>query len=313
MPKLSNVDEKYVNGYKVDKENDDVIYSDEQHIYIDKNDYKPYVSVTTLIKKYENEFNGDFWASYKACEALSDPSMFSIAKQNLLATKKWDKRILAMLNIEEEDFNSKKAEILETYDVERTKACARGTAIHAKFEEQFYTAEEQSVDKYGLGGKFICKKGHYKLDLERGVYPEFLLSWKDSDGCLRVSGQVDLLIKDGNEITIVDYKTNKKIDKESYYNRSTKSREMMKFPLNDIMDSNYWHYCLQLSTYAYLLKKLCPEFVIKKLIIVHIDHSDNITEYECEYLESAVERMLSHYKKHTKIQSQLDLDKPIIF
>ena len=313
MPKLSNVDEKYVNGYKVDKENDDVIYSDEQHIYIDKNDYKPYVSVTTLIKKYENEFNGDFWASYKACEALSDPSMFSIAKQNLLATKKWDKRILAMLNIEEEDFNNKKTEILETYDIERTKACARGTAIHAKFEEQFYAAEEQSVDKYGLGGKFICKKGHYKLDLERGVYPEFLLSWKDSDGCLRVSGQVDLLIKDGNEITIVDYKTNKKIDKESYYNRSTKSREMMKFPLNDIMDSNYWHYCLQLSTYAYLLKKLCPEFVIKKLIIVHIDHSDNITEYECEYLESAVERMLSHYKKHTKIQSQLDLDKPIIF
>ena len=313
MPKLSNVDEKYVNGYKVDKENDDVIYSDEKHIYIDKIDYKPYVSVTTLIKKYENEFDGDFWSAYKACEALSDSSMFSIVKQTLLNTKKWDPKTLNILNIDEDAFLEKKQEILQSYDTERVKACERGTRIHAQFEEQYYVSEEQSVNKYGLGGKFLCKKGHYKLDLERGIYPEFLLSWRDPEGSLRVSGQVDLLIKDGNEITIVDYKTNRKIDKESYYNRATKSRTMMKFPLHDIMDSNYWHYCLQLSTYAFLLKKLCPEFVIKKLIIVHIDHDDNITEYECEYLEGAVERMLSHYKKSEKIKSQLDLDRPIIF
>jgi hypothetical protein len=88
MPKLSNVDEKYVNGYKVDKENDDVIYSDEKHIYIDKIDYKPYISVTTLIKKYENEFDGEFWASYKACEALSDPTLFGSVKSIMLTTKK---------------------------------------------------------------------------------------------------------------------------------------------------------------------------------------------------------------------------------
>ena len=86
MPKLSNVDDKYVNGYKVDKENDDVIYSDEEHVYFDKHDYQRYVSVTTLIKKYENEFDGSFWSAYKACEALADPDLFSVIKQNLLNT-----------------------------------------------------------------------------------------------------------------------------------------------------------------------------------------------------------------------------------
>ena len=60
MPKLSNVKEKYVNGYQVDKETEDVIYSDSKHLYLDKYDNKPYVSVTTLIHKYVNEFDSAF-------------------------------------------------------------------------------------------------------------------------------------------------------------------------------------------------------------------------------------------------------------
>ena len=48
----------------------------------------------------------------------------------------------------------KKEEILKSYETERVKACERGTKIHAEFEEQYYTSEEQSVAKYGLGGKF---------------------------------------------------------------------------------------------------------------------------------------------------------------
>lgn len=313
MPKLSNVDDKYVNGYKVDKENDDVIYSDEEHVYFDKHDYQRYVSVTTLIKKYENEFDGSFWSAYKACEALADPDLFSVIKQNLLTTKKWDPKTLTVLQIDESEFDVKRQEILDSYEAEKIKSCERGTRVHAEFEEKYYQSEEQEISKYGVGGKFTCKKGYYTLDLERGLYPEFLISWKDPDGDLRVSGQIDLMIKDGNEITIVDYKTNKKIEKESYFNRQTRKRTMMKFPLHEIMDTNYWHYCLQLSTYAYLLQKINPDFIIKKLVIVHIDHSNKITEYECDYLKADVERMLNHYKRDVKIKSQLDLDKPIIF
>lgn len=310
MPKLSNVDEKYVDGYKVDKETDDVIYSDEQHVYIDKTDKEKYISVTTLIHKYANEFDAAFWSAYKACEALS-PDNFLFIKDTLLSSKKWNDKYVEQLHIDPKDFEKKRQEILESYDEERRKSCERGTKIHAEIENEFYKSEEQEFNKYGHGGKFVCKKGHYHLDLDRGVYPEFLISYKDDE--IKLAGQIDLLIKDGNEITIVDHKSSKKINLESFFDRKTKTRAMLKFPLNNIMDCNFMIYTLQLSTYAYMLQKLNPNFIIKKLIINHIDHNNKITEYECEYLKDDVERMIKHYKRNSLIRSILDLDKPIIF
>lgn len=73
-----------------------------------------------------------------------------------------------------------------------------------------YQNPEKELKRYGLGGKFSVKKGHYRLDTEKAVYPEFLISVKSRDGVLRVAGQIDLLIKDGNDIIIIDFKTNKK-------------------------------------------------------------------------------------------------------
>lgn len=89
MPKLKNVKEKYVNGLKVDKETKDVVYSDEAHVYIDKTDQQKYVSVTTLIGKYENPFDVFFWSSYKTCEKLMSEETFHVLKETLLATKRW--------------------------------------------------------------------------------------------------------------------------------------------------------------------------------------------------------------------------------
>lgn len=60
MPKLRNVDVKYVNGLQVDKENDDVIYNDEKHLYLDKKTGNKYTSVTTLIHHYCQPFNENF-------------------------------------------------------------------------------------------------------------------------------------------------------------------------------------------------------------------------------------------------------------
>ena len=37
MPALRNGDVKIINGLRVVKENDDVIYNDEKHLYLDKN------------------------------------------------------------------------------------------------------------------------------------------------------------------------------------------------------------------------------------------------------------------------------------
>ena len=129
---------------------------------------------------------------------------------------------------------------------------------------------------------------------------------------LKVSGQIDLLIVDGLDITIIDWKTNQKIDKQSFYDKNRKSNVMMKHPLNNLQDCNFNHYQLQLSLYAYMLQQINPLYNIKHLKIVHIDHDGQQHEYECEYLKDDVERMLKHYKKQLRIKQALNELKPVI-
>ena len=301
--------------YRIDKENADCVYSDEEHVYINKKDNSKYISVTTLIGKYSEEFDEEFWSSYKALEEIMDGDTFSILKKALLATKKFNPKILKKFQIDEELFTQKKAEIVAQYNATRNEACEHGTAEHLRKELSFYGKHDFDFGRYGykdLSGEYDCKKNYYELDLERGVYPEFLIAVTSRDGILKVSGQIDCLIKNGNEITILDWKTNREIKKESYYNRSTKQHQMMKFPLNNIQDSNYWHYALQLSLYAYLLQTLHPEFIIKGLKLIHIDREQKETEYEVPYLKEDVERMLKHYKRQLKIEQELDRLKPAI-
>jgi len=315
MPVLQGIEEKYWGKYKIDKENDTTVYSDDEHVYIDKNDNSRFVSVTSLIGKYTQEFDEDFWTSYKALEALMDSEIFSIVKKTLLATKKFSEKFLTKFNIDVDLFYEKKEEIKAEYERKRNESCERGTAIHAMLENSFYNRNTFNFDKYGfadLAGNFDCKKNYYKLDLENGVYPEFLISLTSRDGILKVAGQIDLLVKRGNDIWIIDWKSNNKIEKTSFYNKSTKQYTMMKYPLNNLMDTNFWHYSLQLSTYAYLLQQINPDFNIKGLKLVHIDHEGNQHEYDVEYLKEDVERMLKHFKKKLKLETEYKKLKPVI-
>lgn len=315
MPKLydnDNVNVKCVYGYQVDKENDSVIYNDETHSYIDKDDGSKYISVTTLIHKYAQPFNSEFWASYKALESLVDPLDFKYVKPRLLASKRWNNEYLKELEVDEEQFLSKKSEILQSYEDKKKIACERGTAIHADMESLFYKKDPTVIKKYAGGGTFDVFKGNYKLDASRAIYPEFLISYK-FDKYLKVSGQIDLLILDNKDITIIDYKTNAKIDKDSYFDKTTKKKQTMKYPLVNIPDCNFYHYTLQLSLYAYLLQQINPKYRIKRLAIIHFDHDGNETEYDCEYLKDEVAKMLLHYRKQNKVKMELEIDKPIEF
>ena len=120
-----------------------------------------------MIHKYVNEFDSAFWSAYKACEALVEPEIFKVVKTTLLNTKRWNPTLLEKLNINEEEFEINGQKYFNRYEVERNKSCERGTKIHAQFENMYYQSEEQDLKKFGLGGKFTCKKGYYQLDLEK--------------------------------------------------------------------------------------------------------------------------------------------------
>lgn len=290
----------------IDKQNGAVCYNDETHTYWNENDNEKYISVTTLIHRFTNPFDESFWSSYKALERLIPADAWKIEKKSLLNTHKIDKELLNLYNITELEFNKAQQDILDEWDKTNRESCERGTKIHAQLENSMYKmGANVTLKKFGIGGKFVCEKGRTELDLESGVYPEYLISRESPDGILRIAGQIDLLIKQGNEIIIADYKTNKEIKQKSFFDSKTKKTVRMKYPLNNIEDCNYYHYTLQLSTYAWMLQKLNPDFIIKDLVMIHFDHNDNQTVYHLDYLKDDVEKMLKFYKKELLHKKQL--------
>lgn len=298
----------------IDKQNGKVAFSELDHVYWNVDDNEKYISVTTLIHKFSQPFDKDFWSAYKALEKLIPKENWKIEKKSLLKMKKIDKSILDLYNISENDFNREQQNILDEWEKKNKEACERGTKIHADIENSFYkNSKNISLKKFDIGGKFECKKDYTDLDLEYGVYPEYLVYRESDDKVLRIAGQVDLIVKSGNNIWIIDHKSNSKIDLKSGFDSNTRSSVKMKYPLNTLDDCNYNHYALQLSTYAWMLQKINPSFIIKDLIINHYDHDGNNTLYHCDYLKEEVEKMLYTYKKQVILDNNRAKRKRIIY
>ena len=193
---------------KIDKQNENIAFNEESHVYFDVTDTKKkYISVTTMIEKFGQPFDKDFWSSYKALEKLLPAEEWAIEKKSLLNSKKFNKELLELHNISENDFNREQQAILDSWQAENKKSCERGTAIHANLENSFYR-KKKNIDlaKYQVGGKFECVKDKTELDLENGVYPEYLISWDSPSGKLHVAGQIDVIAKKGNSICLLDWK-----------------------------------------------------------------------------------------------------------
>lgn len=290
---------------KIDKQNGNVAFSEETHTYWNVDDNEKYISVTTLIHQFTQPFDKDFWSAYKTLEKLLPKESWVVEKKSLLTSKKFDPELLEVYNISKDEFNKTQQELLDLWDEENRKSCERGTKIHLDIENSFYTkAKDISLQKFGIGGKFECKKDYPELDLQYGAYPEYLIYYESDDKVIRLAGQIDLIVKSGNEIYLVDHKTNKKIDQKSGYNSSTRSSVKMKYPLNNLPDCNFYHYTMQLSTYAWMLQKINPNFIIKDLILNHYDHNGKNTLYRCQYLKDEVEKMLYFHKKQVLIDKE---------
>ena len=102
---------------KIDKQNNGVAFNDEEHVYWNLESGVRYISVTTLIEKFGEDFDKDFWSKYKALEQLIDKDTFEIEKKRLLDTRKFDKDYyLKTYDIDETNLAGVKAEYLERFN-----------------------------------------------------------------------------------------------------------------------------------------------------------------------------------------------------
>lgn len=140
-------------------------------------------------------------------EALLPMEVWLPIKTTLLTTKRFDLRLLSKLGVNLADFEQKKSEILAEYERKRNDACIKGTLAHEKKELSFYNKNQFDFGKYGykdLKGEFECRENYYKLDLQNGVYPEFLIQWQSDDGELMLAGISDLVVVHGTDLYIID-------------------------------------------------------------------------------------------------------------
>lgn len=286
-----------------DKINGDVGFIDSTHIYENVKTKRRYTSVTTLLGEYAQPFDQDFWSSYKALERVAGKESFQTVKKELLDKKVFNDGFVSSLNISQEDFEKARLEILEEWRITNKESTDRGTAIHLDMENKMYEMSGGSpLQKYGIGGKFSVNKDSNKLLRESsGIYPEYLI-YNDEYG---IAGQVDLLVRDGNEISILDYKTGKSIDTQSYYNPKTRSHQKMQYPLHTLMDCNFYHYAMQLSTYAWMTQQLNSDFKINVLKLIHFPHEGGEVYYDIPYLKDEVESVLKHFKSKNLSKDRL--------
>jgi hypothetical protein len=117
-----------------------------------------------------------------------------------------------------------------------------------------YTPIEKNGVKYAPGQK-----------LSPGIYPEHMVYLKSAGIC----GQSDLVEVVGDKVNIIDYKSNKKIETESFVNWEGVSEKMLD-PVSHLDDCNFNHYALQLSIYMYVILKHNPKLKPGRIFIHHI-------------------------------------------
>tara|TARA_R100001463_G_scaffold26759_4_gene62458 strand:+ start:5766 stop:6599 length:834 start_codon:yes stop_codon:yes gene_type:complete len=222
-----------------------VIFKEEGHIYESLNDDLTtdnikWTSVTSFVGLFKPKFDAEGQAK-KSCKNKRS---------------KW--------------YGMTPKEILDAWNGESERAIELGNWYHNQREEnlcEFSTIEREGVEVPII--RPIIDKSGTKIapdqKLSDGVYPEHFVYLKS----LGICGQADLVTIVNNKINIIDYKTNKEIKEKGFKNWEGITSKMYN-PVSHLDDCNLKHYNLQLSLYAYIIKKHNPKLKIGDLQIQHV-------------------------------------------
>jgi len=272
-----------------------VIFKEDGHIYesldsnLDKESTK-WTSVTSFISLFKSKFNAKAQAKKSAKNKRS----------------KW--------------YGMKEKDILAAWNGESERAMGLGNWYHGQREKDLL--EFETIERHGVevpiikpieDGKGIKIAPDQKLS--EGVYPEHLVYLKSAGLC----GQADLVEVINGQLHITDYKTNKEIKDKGFTNWEGITTKMFN-PISHLDDCNLNHYTLQLSLYAYIIKKHNPKLKVGKLTIQHVKFKiakvddngypvskivngepvvDEVKSYELKYLKNEVRSIIMWLKdKH---------------
>lgn len=219
----------------------DITFFDEPHKYFLGN--KELISVTTLIHRYQEEFNEEYWSNYKA-----------------------------------EQFRINQKEVLRAWKFINDKGTIKGSAIHDYAENLFQNKKyeypkQQILDYFGFDpivNEYNITKKHvdkFYKDVHKKLIPiktEYVVYDKES----LIAGMLDMLFWNirMKEFQIWDWKSNKDFTFEM------KSRHLLG-DLFMLEDCDLEMYSLQLELYKQIIEKNTP-IKLGKSYIVWFSHNN---------------------------------------
>ena len=253
-----NTKETFKTGNKISK----VTFNEAEHSYTADHTGKKYISATTLIGKFKQKFDTVAVSTAYAKKHGNTPEYWQ---------DQW-KRI-------------------------SKAACDKGTLFHKRKEDEGIAAGGVIRNTKWIPvhvAETLAQIEHDYRNIPDGIHQELQL-WSHY---FEIAGLTDIAVIDGNYFDIDDYKTNKKIDKNSFRHPKTGYKKML-FPLQHLQDCNFNHYQLQLSLYAFMLEQLSGKTCRSICFHHHPPREDDPTQaqeqgirYDCKYLRDDVLKML---------------------
>lgn len=188
---------------------------------------------------------------------LEDKQLKSVTNYISQFKNKFDSDLIADKYAKKNGLN--KLAVLKEWKDKADLSIKNGIACHTIFENYILN---NKIELLGISNKEnVVKKfinDYFETQILTAIETEFIV-YNDN-----LAGQIDCIAKNKkDEYFILDWKTNNKIEKESY-------NKYMLGEYSIYPDSNYYHYSLQLSLY----KSMCKEYDIKNCYIIHIDNND---------------------------------------
>lgn len=292
---------------------DKVKYYDEPHVYFIRN--KQVISCTTLIHKFENEFEEDFWSDYKAVEKILGEKDFKVIKKSVGVRSVVEE--YKRIGGDEQALLSTKKEILKEWVFKNHHATYEGSTLH-DFAENYFNNKvfpypeinyEKDLEWKDIKDTYFIMENQFKNfynDVVGKLIPvktELVVCDEDYE----MAGMIDMLFYSVKlkKLVIYDWKTNTSLGTKNDFQK-------MKAPLDHLDECELNTYSLQLHTYKHILEKNTGLKLHEDCFIVWFnENNDNYQMIKCHNYSKEVKKMLK-YRMENKDQFKIkayDLEK----
>lgn len=139
-----------------------------------------------------------------------------------------------------------KEEVLEMWEKKGRESREQGTAMHEKIESYYLGKSVSSDETFEL----------FKIFANKITLKPYRTEWAVYDWDQKIAGTIDFVDYQNGEYIIYDWKrSDKLIAKNGLPIKNSQYGEKALPPIENLDDSPYYHYALQLSLYKYILEK----------------------------------------------------------